>query len=552
MAYVSSDWLTRTHKRQLFNTPITVVACCIVQLVSFISLAFILPSSPKPINLEKNSPLFTMVSIPDEIWREIFASFESDLPSEQWWMYGNELDFDLSPVNTLLSISRVCKRFHRIVKPLIYRTIFVGAFDDDSEERTARLARELVCNPQLGHYIHAITLCNGRREVDDDPQDSLRQTWLSLDAPISFKKQLWKEISDYKGVGVAPFVLCLAPQVRLVDYTYDPASPCTPWILSGRPDLEMTFRIDWHDSTELDNDDQEALKEFELVQGGIHANYRLSHLEEVRIGTGGAVDGNTPICDIEPVLLHPTLKTLRLIGTSWLVGPNDEFKFPNEPWNLEQLELKDSLFDHSTLETILTRCKRLKWLSMETADFRRYSQSSAYTEWDIELSEIGDVLRRLGHNLEFFSLHTTKYDSWSHCEGRLGSLRDLKALQHLQVILNNFTGRVREPWETDQEQEMPLAEALPPMIQTLHLHWDEEYYSHSAYKRYCDNINGAVLKLLMAAGGFPNLRKICIERHGGIRENGEPEWDASVDGWEAEVATQGDTWRNCIYLTKTN
>ncbi|KAJ4324658.1 hypothetical protein N0V84_003782 [Fusarium piperis] len=331
------------------------------------------------------------------------------------------------------------------------------------------------------------------------------------------------------------------------------------WILSGRPDLEMTFKADRYDDTELAGEDVEALKDYELGQTGTYANYRLQHLEEVRIRTGDCTDSNTPIDDLEPVLLHPSLKTLRLLGVNWLAGPINKLKFPNKPCNLEYLELKECLFDHLSVENILTRCKKLKWLSMETADARRHDLSIDDTEWDIDLSKIGNAPRRLGHNLESFNLHTIEFDNWGSSEGRLGSLRNLKALQHLKVVLNNFTGRVRYPWETDQEQEIPLAEALPPMIETLHLHWDDEYYSHREYKGFCDNINGAVFKLLMAVDGFPNLRKISIERYGGKRQNGELEWDKSVDGWEVEV-TQEHLWkrysssgcmRTLVYLTKT-
>ncbi|KAJ4215766.1 hypothetical protein NW759_009626 [Fusarium solani] len=498
-----------------------------------------------------------MESLPDEIWRDIFANFEGDLPYEKWWMYGVEVD--LSPVKTLMSISRACKRFHRIAEPLLYRTILVAAHDNDNEECLVQLTKSLVSNPELGHDIRTITLGNGCRQGDDDFREALRPTWLSLDAPISFKRQLGKEIADHRVVGMAPLILALSPQVRLVDYTFDNTSPCTMWILSGRPDLEMSLKEDYYDDTELAEEDEEALKEYELKQGETYAHYGLPHLEEVRIRHGDCTDSHTPMDELEPVLLHPNLKTLRLLGIGWLSNPISNFKFPNEPCNLETLELKECLFDHSTLENILTRCKRLKWLCMETADARRHDLYVDEEDWDLDLSKVGDVLRRLGHNLEYFNLHTIEYDNWGFFDGRLGSLRDLKALRHLKVILNNLTGRVRNPWETDLEQEIPLAEALPPMIETLHLHWDEEYYSHVEYKRFCDNINGAVFRLLMAADGFPNLRKISIERHGGKRQKGESEWDKSVDGWEVEV-TEKHLWqrysssgcmRTLIYLTKT-
>ncbi|KAH6880835.1 ankyrin repeat-containing domain protein [Thelonectria olida] len=86
-----------------------------------------------------------------------------------------------------------------------------------------------------------------------------------------------------------------------------------------------------------------------------------------------------------------------------------------------------------------------------------------------------------------------------------------------------------------------LVEALPPTIETLHLHWDDEYYAHNSYKRFCDNINGAMFELLMAADGFPGLRWVSLEWYGGGRENGDNEFDKSVDGWDVEV-TQEHLW----------
>ncbi|KAM0431480.1 hypothetical protein ACHAPT_005458 [Fusarium lateritium] len=491
-----------------------------------------------------------MTSIPDEIWRDIFSYFECDLPLEKWWMYGAQLDH--TPLKTLMSICRVGRRFYRVVRPLIYRKVLIDAFDE-AEGRYDQLLRTLVSNPQLGRGIRTITLGDGYQVREYDFEDAMKSTWLSLDAPMAFKKQLGQEIEQDRTIALAPLILALTHQVRLVDCTYSSQSQCTPWILSGRPDLDIAIRRSPFDA-ELAQDDVQALEAYRVEQGDSYANYRLPNLEEVRIRTGDCTDDNTPINTLEPVLLHSNLKTLRLLGISWLGHLLNDLKFPNEPCNLEYLDLKECLFDYLSLENILTRCKKLKWLSMETADCRRHNQSHDDGEWEIDLGKFGNVLRRLGQNLEYFSLHTIEFETDGWCEGRLGSLRNLQALHHLRVILNNFTGRVRDPWETDREPEIPLAEALPPMIETLHLHWDDMYYDHNSYKRYCDNINGAVVKLL-EAGGFPNLRKVSIERYGGKRE---AEFDKSVDGWHVEV-TQEHLWeryastgcmRTMIYLTR--
>ena len=143
---------------------------------------------------------------------------------------------------------------------------------------------------------------------------------------------------------------------------------------SGRPDLEVPppeefYRI-------FTADEVEAMEAHALAQESNahrgYANYGLPSLEETRIRTEDPTEGNTPIHVFGPVLPHPALTTLRLYGVSLLQNSIINFKFPNELCNLEYLDLKECLFDHSSLKIILTRCKNLKWLSMESAGERRH------------------------------------------------------------------------------------------------------------------------------------------------------------------------------------
>lgn len=119
--------------------------------------------------------------MPDEICWEIFAQVKYHLLEHQC---------TVSPTlhKGLVSISRTCKRFHRLAKPLIYRTIAIEAFDD-REERFVQLARALVSNSQLGHDIRTIILKDSDHHGTYGDDDALKQKWLSLDAPVSFKKR---------------------------------------------------------------------------------------------------------------------------------------------------------------------------------------------------------------------------------------------------------------------------------------------------------------------------------------------------------------------------
>ncbi|KAL6355105.1 hypothetical protein LRP88_11522 [Fusarium phalaenopsidis] len=261
-----------------------------------------------------------------------------------------------------------------------------------------------------------------------------------------------------------------------------------------------------------------------------YANYGLPDLKEARIRTEDPTEGNTPIHVLEPVLLHPTLTTLRLYGVSLLQHSIRNFKFPNEPCNLEYLDLEECLFDHSSLEIILTRCKKLKRLSMESAGQRRYSFWDDGS-WDLDLPEFGNVLKKLGQNLEFFNLNCDHSDEPHVALGYIGTtLRDLNGLSHLKIRLSDLV-------ETERKQIAPLAGALPPTIETLHLYWDSIAHKYSNYKGFCDKTRRAVFTLLMAVDQVPNLRSVSIDRHGAEGEEEKLEWEKCVEGWRGK-ATQ--------------
>ncbi|KAI8648912.1 F-box domain-containing protein [Fusarium sp. Ph1] len=453
--------------------------------------------------------------LPNEICREIFAKLEHNIP-ETWRT--EVVQLDPPPLNALASVSLTCRRFNHLAKPLLYKTIAIEAYDD-KEERFVQFARTLVLNPQLGLGIRTITLKDGHHHGKYDFGDALEQTWLSLDAPMSFKKRVGEELADRAMIGLVPLILALTPLVKLVDYTHGEEGQCTPWILSGRPDLEVhttgeVFRT-------LTEDEVQALNARSPAHES-YTHYGLPKLEEVRIGTGDHTYGNTPIHTLEPVLLHPNLNTLRLHRVNWLGGSISQLKFLNEPCNLECLDLKDCALDHSSLRNILTRCKKLKWLSMETADKGRRGVHDDGS-WDIDLDEFRAVLEERGQSLEFFDLHI--HESM-FCAGYLGSLRGLGGLLRLRVGLTDIM-------EIKEKQIARLAEALPPAIETLHLYWNGDYYDNP--KRVYDNTRRAVFRLLVAMDLVSNLRRVSIDRYGQEQEDIYREWEKGVEGWDIEI-----------------
>ncbi|KAF4460542.1 hypothetical protein FALBO_12675 [Fusarium albosuccineum] len=486
-----------------------------------------------------------MASIPDEIWHNVFSFFQCHLPQDNWWMYGMQIDRGpTSPPQTLVSLSLVCKRFRRIAQPLIYRTILLDGHDDNIE-RQIDLAKTLASAPQLGLNTRVVTLNDASDKASYKYQDILNSAWSSFDSPTAFKKCLEDELRHGDEVGLATFILALMPNVRLVDLTSNLASQSLLWLLSGRQEMthEMTRVRKIKKKTSLvdssdDNDMDIAKLDHYLAQARgvasyVYGNYGLRHLEEVRIRYADASDFSISIADLEPALIHPRLKTLRLYGFNWLKGEIKMMKFPDEPWNLEYLEVKESLFDHNSLKSILTHCKSLKGLSMEMASCQR---DFAYEEglWNLDLARFGDVLRELSQDLETLDLDILGGTANSECKRRLGSLAQLKSLRHLGIHVGDLV-----PWQGGVGPDTILAGVLPESLQSVHLYWDANLFYDIVAKRYRDRADLALVQFL-TGNQFPNMRRITIKRFGSKRMH---EFDGNVDGWVVDELTHKPAWK---------
>ncbi|KAJ3548448.1 hypothetical protein NM208_g995 [Fusarium decemcellulare] len=492
-----------------------------------------------------------MPSIPDEIWHNVFSFFQCHLPQDNWWMYGMQIDRGpTSPPQALLSLSLVCKRFRRIAQPLIYRTILLEG-RDDSIERQISLAKTLVSAPQLGLNTRVVTLndaLNDDLKYGSDKayykyQDILNSAWRSFDSPPAFKKCLEEELGRGDEVGLATFLLALMPNVRLVDLTSYATTRSLLWLLSGRQEMtramflrrtrKKTGRVHGSDDNDTDiakHDDDQGLSQG--VANYVYGNYGLTHLEEVRIRLADLSAFPISIDDLEPALLHPRLKKLRLYGDMWLKNNIQKLKLPDEPWNLEYLEVKESLFTHSSLKSILTHCKSLKSLSMEMASFQKDSQDDE-GPWHLDLVRFGDVLRELGQDLETLDLDILGGTN-SECKRRLGSLAQLKSLRHLGIHVG-----ILVPWQDGVGPDTILAGVLPESLQSVHLRWDANLYYDNVAKRYRDRVDLALVQFL-TGNQFPNMRRITIERSESKRMN---EFDGKVDGWVVHEVTHKPAWK---------
>lgn len=489
--------------------------------------------------------LAKMTAVPDEIWHQIFSHHECVLPEGQWWMYGAQVDH--SPRKTLASICRVSRQFLRVAQPFLYRTILLEGGDHEHKWRQEHLTRALAASPDLGLLTRTIAFDDSCLPRTIGLHSMLQGPLPSIDLPSTMRRYLEtklaesKQISNSSGkIGIGAFMLALMPRIRLVEFSFHGSTNLT-WMMSGRADMdEQLIRDPDYECSDFEGDDM--VTQTRKRTGGntlttdtrdtastSFANYGLTHLKELRLRTGDSRHYTTSVHSIEAALLHPSLKTLRLLGSNWLQKSLDLLQWPKEPCGVQFLELRESLVEAASLRHILTRFTGLRTLLVHVASCRRYQDEEI--EWDMNLDEIGSILRSLGGNLVELSLHTNNYEDYdegpSQSEGHLGPLREMRSLKHLSVVCGDLIGNRAET------QELPmLADVLPRLLETLHLHWDEKHYGEHSYRRRCGHVNNAVRKLL-EHGHMPDLRQVSMERF--YNETVEGEFDGPVAGWDMSV-----------------
>lgn len=493
----------------------------------------------------KTAHLAKMIAVPDEIWHQIFSHHECVLPEDQWWMYGPQVDH--SPRKILASISRVSRQFHRVAQTFLYRTILLEGGDHEHEWRQEHLTRALATSPNLGLITRTIAFDDSCLPRTTGFHSMLQELLPSLDLPSTMRRYLETKLAKSKQnsnssgkIGIAAFMITLMPRIRLVEFSFH-GSRNLIWMLSGCVDMDEQLIRD-PDDVFSDSEGDDVVTRPRKRTGGntlkidtcdtvraSFANFGLTNLEELRLRTGDSRHYTTPVHSIEAALLHPSLKTLRLLGSNWLQKTLDLLKWPNEPCGVKFLELRESLVEAASLRYILTRFTSLRTLLVHLAGCRRYQDEEI--EWDMNLDEIGSILRSLGGNLVELSLHTNNYEDYdegpSQSEGHLGSLREMRSLKYLSVVSGDLIDNGAEI------QEAPtLADVLPRSLETLHLHWDEKYYGEHSYRRQCGYVNGAVRKLL-EHGHMPDLGQVSIERL--YNETLEGEFDGPVAGWDMSV-----------------
>lgn len=504
-----------------------------------------------------------MIHVPDEIWRQIFTFFECILPDDKWWWYGAQVD--RSPLKDLLSIAHVCKHFHGLARPLIYRTIVLEGLDGDVElefERRAqrlremptheeqrrrsieeilqsaiynnaqnirhdRVTRAMIACPSLGQHTRVINIDDTGLPSAPGLDKMIHEILPSLSLPGALRKQMeikLKQASGYKAVGLA-VLLALTPNARLVDISYHGTTEALIWMLSGRPDIINQLTSDAHVLSDTREENVPSVTNVSF------SNYGLSNLEEVRIRTGNRRYFVTPIHSVEALLLHPNLRTLRLFGINWLQPSLDLLRWTKEPCGIHLLDLRECVVEASSVRYILSRFTSLHTLLVHL-DGGRYLGILGETEWDIQLDEFGSVLRELGQGLNNLCLDTNLSCPGRQCRGHLGSLREMRSLKHLKVAYSNLINM------SESIDDVPkMADVLPHSLETIHLLCESQHHDDKHYKERCRHISQVVTEML-ENGQMPYLRRVTVEQSCAIMEG---EFAGPIRRWDMTIESEY-TW----------
>ncbi|KAJ4347996.1 uncharacterized protein N0V89_009368 [Didymosphaeria variabile] len=470
---------------------------------------------------------------PTELWESIFAHFECPMPPDKWWYYGSQ--YDVSSLKDLASLALVCRAFRPIAQHFMYGTLLADGFRDDQKCKRL-LAQSMAENPRLGAYVRRACISDwghGSAKGVDFGRVLARED-------VSDRAKRWLEVMmmEYAALEWNAQLFALMPNLEVVDVSVFMDAGHLAGLLSGRRDVERMVRAEAEVRQEMGYlyDDEEGEMEKKIptiLSDETLAENALPQLKEVRLRHADCTDGSLGISDIEAILLHPGLERLHLLGFDWTSFGLDKAKWPLYPNpTLQMLDLRECLVDAYSLSNIFARFHNLHTLHIILGDSRRESSSGRYSReqgsWDVNLTDIGTLLRRHGQNLISFELHTPEYNSFSLAEGRLGSLAPMTSLRHLKIVENDLTGRRTRSYVSESYATLPLEDVLPAGLETLYLHFDDEYSEPCP----ADEQLFEILKRTVSSGRFPDLREIKVERYlNDPTKKLEPE----IEGWKVCV-----------------
>ncbi|RGP71541.1 hypothetical protein FSPOR_3247 [Fusarium sporotrichioides] len=500
-----------------------------------------------------------MMYVTDEIWYYIFSYFEFSMLRDDWQRdyEGDKDGWQRHGQPALLALCLVNHQLRRVAQHLLYRSFAIdSAFDLTSGNKHlyVQLLRTVAENPTLAGKIRALKFSRAERGYDTIEEVEKVLEVLNVDLESALKYRLERCLTCSCATSL---LLAHTPNVELIDCTIGDRMSPMPWMLSSI--LSSEHMVDFKDRRtekhyKVLSEQAQFLLRHEQRKGDhqqpptdVVRNLSVEHnplpsLKEVRIKAKDVSKGFIPAWTIEPILLNPNLKVLRTLGIDWYMEEEDSFKWPTHQSNLECLDLKETIAESDTLKTIMTRCPKLKSLSVDLANLYRRGDGDddgddePIYDFVIDLTEFGGVLRKHGGNLEELSFstfhHGDEYDE--NTMGGFGSLRELTKLRILRAEYDNLLSEFEGNFYIER-----FSDVLPASIETLHL-----FNGRRTPPIFCGpeilNASHFVKALLTEAETCtPNLRKVVVEWWGSVsleEEFCERDWSRETidDTWDVK------------------
>ncbi|KAI9147144.1 hypothetical protein HJFPF1_13176 [Paramyrothecium foliicola] len=463
----------------------------------------------------------TADDVPEEVWLRVFEQFEVTIDHRTWQMDGSFSDS--SGKASLRSLCLVCHRFRNIAQDILYRTIVFRSYRQ--QNKFAKLAAVLQTNTQLRSKVRTLSI----DEMDDDrasPEsyESMKD-WIRSQLVTQWACEV-HDSTEYMYsmmAGVGAFHLTLLSQIELLDVSAREISTLA-WFIGQKERLELRdgFLCDRNEPFPSQGKIASGMGELPTTLQPFH----FQHLKEIRIQL--QMSGSIFASDIEPIILLPTLETLRGKGVEWLGASATKLNQAKGPINIRVLDFYDCLIDAPGLQDIMQNMPRLESLSIDVDDACQWHRTTHSRDVRLNLPDIGNVLRANGENIQ--ELNLCFLDRYNSASGELGSLQNLTSLRRLGVVLTQLR-KYDRPGST-------LHDLLPECLETLYLNDERRDLFTGGTTNIWYNVTGEIAAKTRAAclglitdGNLHNLREIRMEefeRNDRLLEGESNEWSSRI------------------------
>ncbi|KAK8014934.1 hypothetical protein PG990_008230 [Apiospora arundinis] len=480
------------------------------------------------------------MALPDVVWSNIIVQLRLPFGCHELACRGPYLE--RSELDSLAALACLCRTSSRL-RILAERALYSGLPAADTRLR-GRLISAIRQNPRLAGHVQAAELGDAYMTRDEflalvrppaaheaQHPGSTSATHRSLADRIGTMRDLPDYSEEFADAWPA-HIIGLVPNIKFLDITMSNIITILPSV------FREAARVGGeHNESQGDSSTRSSLHSPTGNSSPITAtrpsSAPLSQLEEIVVRRVGETKGALRIQLFEDLLLLPRLRKFH----GQCVDLNTELstRTSQPASSLTHVVIAHSLAEAAGILDLLRVCPFLRTLRIHWGDS---TVGDAAPDWD----EIGNSLREYGSNLEVLDLDCRDclmYDM-GECNGKIGSLRDLRRLRHLSlpqdVLLGNEDmlsgldnlgdsdgdegGGAKDNPHDELDSIVSLEPLLPESLESLHLY---SCYEEEEWVRHC-------VQAVLRSRRLYNLSHIQLD---GISELNLP---FSETGWERKMS----------------